>query len=67
MIVLDTHIFIWMHLDPEKIPHAIAEAMAESSTLGLAAISLWEIALLQERNRIALPDELLSWLSVILK
>lgn len=63
MIVLDTHIFLWSILQPEKIPVRILDAIEKEVKYGLSAISLWETAMLFERKRIELPEPLLPWLN----
>ena len=67
MIVLDTHIFLWMNLESRKIPVPILSAIEKEDTLGLAAISLWEIAILTGKGRIVLPLPLLSWFREVLQ
>lgn len=62
MIVLDTHIFLWAILQPDRIPDTILAVIEREPQAGLAAISLWEIAMLWERRRIELPEPLLPWL-----
>lgn len=62
LIILDTHIFLWLYLQPEKLPESIASAVKSENKLGLAAISLWETAMLNSRKRIAIPGPLLEWL-----
>ena len=67
MILLDTHIFLWMHLEPEKLPQPLANAIDTELVLGVAAISLWETAMLVERHRITIPNpSLLEWFRVTL-
>ena len=67
MILLDTHIFIWLNLNPKKIPRTIAKAIDKESSLCLAAISLWETAMLIERRRITLPiPSLREWFQMAL-
>lgn len=61
MIILDTHIFVWMNIKPEMIPVHILNAIGNESTLGLSAISLWEIAMLTKRERIKLEMPLIDW------
>ncbi len=62
MIILDTHIFLWLNLQPERCPKGIVSALREDPQMGLSAISLWETAMLHARNRIEIPGPLLSWL-----
>lgn len=55
MILLDTHVVIWLALTPQKLSQKAAAAIRESSRnggLGVAAISLWEIAWLATRRRL---------------
>lgn len=67
MILLDTHIFLWMNLEPEKLPQSVVDAIATEPTLGIAAISLWEIAMLVQYRRISIPDlSLQDWFRVTL-
>jgi PIN domain nuclease of toxin-antitoxin system len=66
LIVLDTHIFLWLNLDPKRIPAGIITALDKESTWGIPAISLWEIAMLDSKGRIALPNPALSWLQDVL-
>lgn len=67
MILLDTHIFLWAILQPERIPNTILDAIEKEREYGLAAISLWETAMLHERKRIDLPEPLLPWLEQALE
>jgi PIN domain nuclease of toxin-antitoxin system len=62
MIILDTHIFVWLFLEPERIPAKINAAILDADALGLSAISLWEIAMLTEKKRFNLREPLLTWL-----
>lgn len=55
MILLDTHILIWLLLDPEKLSSKARKAIVsarKSGALAISAISLWEIAWLAENRRI---------------
>jgi PIN domain nuclease of toxin-antitoxin system len=55
MILLDTHILIWLLIAPENLsPKAKKAILAarKSGPLALSAISLWEIAWLAQSGRI---------------
>lgn len=55
MILLDTHILVWLLIAPENLsPKAkkVIQAARKSGPLALSAISLWEIAWLTENKRI---------------
>ncbi|MCU1270694.1 MAG: PilT protein-like protein [Acidobacteriaceae bacterium] len=55
MILLDTHVLIWMSSDPERLSpkarHQIVEARRKSG-LAVASITLWELAWLAEHQRV---------------
>ena len=57
MILLDTHILVWLLVAPEKLSSKARKAIRaarKSGPLALSAISLWEIAWLAENKRIAI-------------
>ncbi len=63
MILLDTHAWVWWvhgeeRLSPNQL-NAIQEN--ESDTIGVSAISCWEVAKLVERGRLELPEPLETW------
>src|SRR6266581_9618722 len=64
-LLLDTHVWLWLVAgSPELSTHArqtIDGATAEGG-LRIAAISLWEIALLAWRGRIVLGKSISLWL-----
>lgn len=68
MIVLDTHIWIWwVHGDARINPtQAAVVEEAESDTVGISAISCWEVAKLVERGRLELYRPLEEWLRLAL-
>ncbi|HKQ85357.1 MAG TPA: type II toxin-antitoxin system VapC family toxin [Candidatus Acidoferrales bacterium] len=55
MILLDTHIVIWLALEPDKLSkNAVAtihKARKGSVPLAISDISLWEISLAARKNR----------------
>ncbi len=56
MIILDTHIFLWMNLEPKRLPLHILNAIHAEEQLGLSAVSLWETAMLVQYGRVSIPD-----------
>ncbi len=56
MILLDTHVVIWLLTEPERISvaaaRAIAEAGARGEMPGVSAASLFELAYAQQRGRL---------------
>jgi PIN domain nuclease of toxin-antitoxin system len=65
LLLLDTHVWLWLVAGSAdlatKARLAIDEAAA-AGTLRIAAISLWEIALLASRGRIVLGKSIGLWL-----
>ncbi len=64
MIVLDTHIWIWwVHGAAELLDdyRRIIE-QHEVTSLGISAISCWEVAKLVEKGRLTLPCPVDEWL-----
>jgi len=52
-LLLDTHIWLWSHAEPERLARRVASALADSGNqLWLSPISIWEFLLLVERGRV---------------
>ena len=55
MILLDTHVLIWMAVEPKKLSRkarsVILEARSDSS-VAISAITLWELAWIAQNGRI---------------
>ena len=67
MIILDTCIFLRMILETARLPRKVADAVISAPVLGLPAISLWEVAMLVQKERISIPDpSLREWFQVVL-
>lgn len=63
-ILLDTHIWAWGLLEPERIAGNVAEALdAPDTELWLSSISAWELVLLIERGRVAVQGDPVEWVS----
>lgn len=68
MIILDTHIWIWLVTgDPQLLPN-YADYIQENEAdgLGVCAISCWEVAKLVEGSRIKLSLPASDWLAAAL-
>jgi PIN domain nuclease of toxin-antitoxin system len=64
MILLDTHILVWLLIAPEKLSSKARKAILaarKSGPLAVSAISLWEIAWLAENKRIAIDVSIESF------
>ena len=64
MILLDTHILIWMDEDSGDLgltsQNRISKAHSKEQ-LAVSAISFWEIGMLIEKGRLKFKQDLLSW------
>lgn len=68
MILLDTHIFLWWVVQPDRLTTPQWEAIRsnESDSLGVSAITCWEVAKLVQLGRIELGRDVDEWLAVAL-
>ena len=56
MILLDTHVMVWLASDPERLsPAARSLIERNAGALHVSVVSAWEIALLEKRGRLKLP------------
>lgn len=63
MILLDTHVLLWLITDNPKLGKETALLINNAlmqSQLFISAISFWEVAMLALRNRIVLPVSVLE-------
>lgn len=68
-LLLDTHIWLWSHAEPERLARRVAAALADDGNeLWLSPISVWEFLLLAERGRVRLREgqEPLDWVEAAL-
>lgn len=61
MIVLDTHAWIWWIDAPDRLSRPAHTAIERAEEIGVSAMSSWEIALLDLKGRILLPDGAARW------
>ena len=67
LLLLDTHIWIWLMIEHPKLgsskvlPRIIKASKAE--TLRVAAISVWEVAMLESKGRITFPLSCQDWIN----
>lgn len=69
MILLDTHVVLWLALEPEKVsPNAsaaIVQARKQGEGLAISDITLMEVAIAHNKGRITLGASLESFLQEI--
>ena len=64
LLLLDTHIWLWLVQGNRALAPRIRESIREAAATGrlrVAAISIWEVALLASRGRITLERPSLVW------
>ena len=64
--MLDTHAWIFLVDDPKRLGKSARHAIARAERIGLAAMSLWELAMLVEKKRLSLDQEVLAWMQAAL-
>ena len=55
MIVLDTHVLVWLRTSPDQLSKAAADAIRKqlkSDCVSIAAVTLWELSWLATNGRI---------------
>ena len=62
MIVLDTHVLIWLASDPEKLSQKAQKAINYADILGICPISYWEIATKVTKKKLILDREVTTWI-----
>ena len=61
MIILDTHVWIWLVSDPEKLSGKAIEAIDYARTVGICPISCWEISTKVANGKLALDRDINIW------
>jgi PIN domain nuclease of toxin-antitoxin system len=70
VILLDTHVLLWLAAEPARLSRAAASAIRQavrSGGIAIASISLWEIAALVARGRLRSRGTTEASLDAILK
>ncbi len=62
MIVLDTHIWLWLVAEPVRLSSVASAVVDEADRIGVSAISCWEVAMLAAKQRIRLDRPVVDWL-----
>lgn len=68
MILLDTHAWIpWVAEDYHFLSKAAIKAIKKAESLGVSAISCWEVAMLSSKKRLTLQLDVQDWVEIALK
>ncbi len=61
-LLLDTHIWIWMALNPTRLSRRVASALNDSENqLWISPISVWELLMLTRKGRVELEEDPVLW------
>ena len=69
MILLDTHVLIWMDAGSNQIgpqTRICIDGALQEDVLAISAISFWELGMLQTKKRVSLPP-LMQWRRELMK
>jgi PIN domain nuclease of toxin-antitoxin system len=55
-VLLDTHVFLWLQTEPERLGDRLALVEDRGTTLLLSAASSWEMAIKYTLGRLPLPE-----------
>lgn len=64
MLLLDTHVLVWLDEGNPRLGKTALQTINDSLTrgqLGVATISFWEVAMLIEKQRLTMQTELADW------
>jgi PIN domain nuclease of toxin-antitoxin system len=62
MIIIDTHIWIWLVSDPEKLSEKAVSAIEYSKIIGICPISCWEISTKVTNGKLSLDRNIDVWI-----
>lgn len=61
MVVLDTHAWLWWLDSPELLSGAASREIESAESIGISAVSCWELGMLAAKRRIELDPDPSSW------
>ena len=70
MILLDTHTLIWLRLGSQKLGPKARQVIDKHCLLGqahISAISFWEMAMLEQKGRLELTQNIEDWRKGVLR
>ena len=63
-LLLDTHIWLWSALDPQRLTRRVDKALRNpSNELWLSPVSVGELIVLLRKGRLKLPRDVASWVA----
>ena len=62
-LLLDTHIWLWSELEPERLSQGVAYAIENpENELWLSPISIWELIVLWQKKRVLPGEDIETWI-----
>jgi PIN domain nuclease of toxin-antitoxin system len=64
-LLLDTHVWLWLLQGNSRLRSAARSAIGRAASVGglrIAAITVWEVALLSARGRVVLGQPMVPWI-----
>ncbi len=62
MILLDTHVWLWLNDAPHLLSQASRRAIGNASAIGVSPLSCWELSLLERHGRIGFDRGAETWI-----
>lgn len=63
-LLLDTHIWVWSVLEPERLSPRVARQLVNPhNEIWLSAVSIWELRLLHDKGRVKLIPDAVTWIN----
>ena len=57
-LLLDTHIWLWNHLEPWRVSSEVNQAIGDpANELWLSPVSIWELVTLVEKKRVSIDED----------
>jgi PIN domain nuclease of toxin-antitoxin system len=67
-LLLDTHVWLWLNLDPGRLPASFAAALADPDhDLVVSVASVWELSIKEKLDKITVGGPFLSFLESALE
>ena len=67
-LLLDTHIWLWSVLEPERLSQRVAAAIQNlENELWLSSVGVWELIVLWQKKRILQGEDIETWISRALR
>jgi len=67
LLLLDTHVWIWLMSESARLASSkslqVIQRASKLGSLRIAAISAWEVGMLEAKNRISFPIPCLDWVN----